>query len=52
VDGIELRAPQREGAAAFARIHLQNTRYYAALDGDVSQVPDEDGLIEWFEALW
>jgi GNAT superfamily N-acetyltransferase len=44
--------PARPGDGAdLARGWLDGCRYYAALDPERFQVPDDDGLVEWFEEL-
>ncbi len=34
-----------------ARIHLENCRYYAEMDPNAFQVPNEEGLADWFESF-
>jgi hypothetical protein len=44
--------PARLGDGAdLARGCLDGCRYYAALDPERFQVPDDDGLVAWFEEL-
>jgi ribosomal protein S18 acetylase RimI-like enzyme len=44
--------PARPGDGVdLARGWLDGCRYYAALDPERFQIPDDDGLVEWFEEL-
>jgi GNAT superfamily N-acetyltransferase len=52
MDGISLRSPGKADALSLARIWVENCRYYAEMDPDSFQVPNEDGLIEWFESFF
>jgi GNAT superfamily N-acetyltransferase len=45
---ITVRPSAEADAETLARIWVQNCRYYADLDPGAFQVPNEDGLVEWF----
>lgn len=49
--GVSIRAPRRADAPSLARIWVDTCAYYAEMDADAFQVPDPDGLVEWFESL-
>lgn len=49
--GISIRPSESRDAEALARIWVQNCQYYADLDPDSFQVPNPDGLVEWFESF-
>ena len=51
MDQIAIRPPEPGDAAALARIWMENCRYYAEMAPEWFQVPEEDGLIEWFESI-
>ena len=48
---VEIRASRSGDGDGLARIWLDNARFYATLFPDDFRVPEEDGLVEWFEAL-
>lgn len=48
---IVIRSPRKHDARRLADIHLQACRYYFGMDPAVFQVPDEEGLVEWFETF-
>lgn len=47
---VEIRAPRPGDGPGLARVWLDNARYYAALFPEDFRVPDENGLVDWFEA--
>src|SRR2546426_626306 len=47
----KIRAARSGDGVGLARIWLDNARYYVALFPDDFRVPDEDGLVDWLEAL-
>ncbi len=51
MSSISIRPPRKADAASLARIHLENCRYYAEMDPDAFQVPNEEGLVEWFRSF-
>jgi GNAT superfamily N-acetyltransferase len=50
MDVVVRRARPGDGAD-LARAFANTARYYVELDPDAFQVPDPDGLAEWFEGL-
>jgi GNAT superfamily N-acetyltransferase len=46
---VEVRPSRSGDGAGFARIWLDNARYYTKLFPGDFRLPDEDGLVEWFE---
>jgi GNAT superfamily N-acetyltransferase len=48
---ISIRTARKSDAASLARIWVENCRYYAEMDPESFQVPNEDGLVEWFESF-
>ena len=48
---IALRRAQKGDASALAQLWLETGRYYAAMDSTSFQVPNADGLTEWFETF-
>lgn len=48
---VRIRSARPGDGADLARGWLDGCRYYAALDPERFQVPDDDGLAEWFEQL-
>lgn len=49
--GVAIRPARESDAAALAEIHSECCRYYAEMDPDAFQVPNEDGLVEWFASF-
>jgi ribosomal protein S18 acetylase RimI-like enzyme len=48
---VTVRSARPGDGSDLARGWLDGCRYYAALDPERFQVPDDDGLAEWFEEL-
>jgi GNAT superfamily N-acetyltransferase len=48
---IVIRAPRVEDAEKLAQIWVENAKYYEELDPQAFQVPNEEGLVEWFEGF-
>src|SRR6266540_6011441 len=48
---VEIRAARSGDGPGLARIWLDNARYYVTLFPDDFRVPDEDGLVDFFETL-
>ena len=48
-DEIVVRDVRPADGAALSRIWLDVAKYYVELDPDAFQVPDEEGLAQWFE---
>jgi hypothetical protein len=46
---VEIRAARPGDGAGLARIWLDNARYYVGLFPEDFRVPDEGGLVDWFE---
>ncbi len=47
---VEIRAARSGDGPGLARIWLDNARYYVTLFPCDFRVPEEDGLVDWFEA--
>ena len=48
---VEIRPSRSGDGPGLARIWLDNARYYSRLFPDDFRVPNQDGLVEWFETL-
>lgn len=48
-DEIVVREARPTDGSALSRIWIDVAKYYAELDPDAFQVPDEEGLVQWFE---
>lgn len=49
MDEIHIRTAQPGDGQALAQIWLDAGAYYASLDVELFQIPEADGLAEWFE---
>lgn len=48
---ISIRPAESSDAEALARIWVENCQYYASMGPDAFQVPNQDGLVEWFASF-
>ena len=51
MEQLVIRAPEHGDAAALAQIWMENCSYYAEMAPEWFQIPDEHGLVGWFESL-
>jgi GNAT superfamily N-acetyltransferase len=51
MSGTSIRPARKSDAASLARIWVEKCRYYAEMNPETFQVPNDDGLVEWFESF-